>query len=470
MKVHCVQEPLTRAHRVCAALGFRFSDGGWVYLTAQEACAEKPEHLDVCAWSASQTIGVVAELPALVEKPGRVCAPAPVVAEALATMHASRITLSLVEVLPPASPQEEELLKVLKSGPALQIEGTSACGAGSTQRIRVRLPFQEGALAAMPAVASWSAAGFPLGEVEPARLRAALAPCLFLAHQRAEPSETAPEMKHALVLLRCDAAHLQWTATTRSAVASQQLPLLSPGPGMPFSHALFDERVLTWISVSLTRVKRPVKLTLVPYGPQQVLLLVEVVREGVRMTLFCLGATEPIPHQWEKRAQQPAATALVVPRVALLHALSFFSTSGEEDGAHRHVLVSVSRNVLCVRWDTGRTKDPFLTAERQIPLENTVEDVSPMLVHLQQMKRFVRALRGPAIRLELGTVVRQGQQAETAEDVAVDWLRFALATDSSSQLVMTTSHYPSPPANASALVAPVAVSEPEQQGVALAPV
>src|SRR5258708_31476536 len=60
-----------------------------------------------------------------------------------------------------------------------------------------------------------------------------------------------------------------YTTLFRSNVVGWHLPLPTPALPMPYTHALFDERVLTWICAALVGVKRPVKLTLVPQAQKQ---------------------------------------------------------------------------------------------------------------------------------------------------------------------------------------------------------
>src|SRR5258708_5085079 len=282
MKVHCSQELLKQTLAACTALERACPEITQVCLTAKASSPERPGGLEVFAWwNAGQTVGLMTRLPAQVESAGQVVVRVKSVAEGLASAHPGQVTLSLVEVEPPVKTPvaKQERIKALKGGPALQIESacTSARGTVSTRRIRIRLSpsQQEAPVMVVPDVAFWRATGVRRAEVAPAQLRTALASCLSLARQRAASSELFPDMNHALVLVRFDAAHLQWTATTRSNVVGWHLPLPTPALPMPYTHALFDERVLTWICAALVGVKRPVKLTLVPQAQKQVLLLVE---------------------------------------------------------------------------------------------------------------------------------------------------------------------------------------------------
>ena len=273
-------------------------------------------------------------------------------------------------------------------------------------------------------------------------------------------------MNHAQVLVRFEAGQLQWTGTTRSSAASCQLPLCSPAPSSPVSHALFDERALRWLCAALVGMKRPVRLTLLPQAGSHVLLRVK----SEQLTFFCLGETESIPFTWEARFRLPATTTLLVPRAPLQQALSFFGrvSAGR---ANPHLLMQATGNLLCVQGiGVDEADEPSIATLRQIPLLSPGADISSLWVNLRQMRQIVRVLKGPGMRLELGRFVRHGEQPAAREEPgAVEWLRFSsLAADPATQLMMTTSRVADAPTPAPGNEAPGQSEAAALEGAALA--
>ena len=464
MKVSCSQEALKRTLTACAILGRAYPVSTQVSLSAHASEAMHPAFLEVCTWISYRTIGLVARLPAQVEQAGRASVPAQVLADGLASTPPGQLTLSLVEIADP--PRTPTRLQPLKAGPALQMESVwrSARGTTSTRRIRLCLAAAtapQGELQDVqevqalpdppdfPDLACWRTTGFRLAEVAAGRLRAALAPCLALAHQRDEPSEAAPDMNHALVLARFDPTGIQWTATTRKEVGSCHLSLHSPthrGLDVPFSHVLFDEYDLAWMMSALRGVTSPltpVTLTLVPYAAHQVALLLE----SSGFSFFCLGVTEPIPFAWEHRVQLEAPTAGVVSRTPFLQALSFFW--GTREGENPYLYVHVSRDLLCLQGNT--VGSAAIAIEHQIPLVKPAEEVPvlPILVNLKQLRQAVRLLKGKSIRLAVGTFRLKGSPEAT-----ISFLRLAVADDPTTQFMMTITCHASPASPASPASSP----------------
>jgi hypothetical protein len=235
-------------------------------------------------------------------------------------------------------------------------------------------------------------------------------------------------MDHALVLLRTGTP-LQWIATTPSAVAaSHLLPVQAPAPLT--THALFDEEALTWLKRALVGLPHAVRLFLVPQDGACCILLIEC----ADMTLFLPGLTEPLPLIWEKRVRDPSLQTLVVPRTALLRALTFFSTSWEGD-LSRLVRLWVRQNHLCLSWSAGPIEAPSIAAERTMALGAPAADTTPVLVQVALMRRFLRLLKGQhVISLELGQFQGKRDQA-----TPFDWLRFSGQGEQSPRLMMTVS-------------------------------
>jgi hypothetical protein len=380
-------------------------------------------------------------------------------ASALNTMPPGQIQLSSVLIPDPEPVSDEEQIKPLKGDPALQIEGTS--GTGATQRTRLRLCMPTSEHAVSPAPVDWQASGVPLATLAPNALREALEPCVLLAREREVAAKDTPDMDHALVLFRFDPHALFCTATTRSAVAQSTLPWTRSGEDAPSTHALVDERMLRWLMTALKRETHSVTLTLVSQEKSATLLLFSL----PHLTLVCRGKTAPIPLVWEQRIGAPSTNALLLSRSLLMKALDFLSADHARD-ADRDVLVNVGDHRLCLQWNP--LAQPDHAAMCRLPIVNTVADTSPVLVHLQDMRRIIRLLKGPAICLEIGAVMIRQKKGETAGPVPIGFVRFSKPASASVQIMMTIAeHSPSLGADPAPARVPETPAEGEK-GAALA--
>jgi hypothetical protein len=418
--------------------------------------------VEVVLWNNLSGIGVVANVPAEIAEPGSVTIPTHMTATVLAAMPQSRLHLSSIIVSDPAPISDEEQIKPLKGGPALQIEGTSETG--TTQRARLRLCTPTPEHTVFPALAIWQASGIPLATIAPNKLRETLKPCVLLARERAQAFYETSGMDHALVLLRFDSHALVCTATTQTAVAQSTLPwTMLPGEA-PFLHTLIDEGMLRWIMNALKGETHPITLTLVPQEASAALLLFAL----PHITLVCRGKTAPIPLVWEQRVNAPASQALLLSRALLIKALDFLAVDGANHPG-RCLLLNVVGHRLCLQWDPLVPEDH--AALCQIPIVNTAAESEPVLVHLRQTRRMIRQIKGPAICLEQGIIVLRKSKEEASSPVPIGFVRFSKPGEATTRMMMAISEHTLSPLNTH----PTAEREPEslkkdEEGAALATV
>ena len=260
-------------------------------------------------------------------------------------MPQSYLSLSSIIIPDPESVPDSGILKPIKGGPALQIEGTSETGASQRTRLRLCTPTSEPAYP--PALANWQSSGIPLASIAPSALRELWQPCVLLAKERVEAVKETPDMDHALVLCRFDQKELVCTATTRSAVVQTRQAWTRLADSVPVSHALLDECMLRWIMTILKGETEPVTLTLLPQEAPTALVLFSL----PHMTLVCRGKTTPIPLVWERRISAPSSQALLLSRTLLVKALDFLSAD-QAGHANRSILlrITVKAGVLASRF------------------------------------------------------------------------------------------------------------------------
>ncbi|HEU5377187.1 MAG TPA: hypothetical protein VFV38_17280, partial [Ktedonobacteraceae bacterium] len=219
---------------------------------------------------------------------------------------------------------------------------------------------------------------------------------------------------------------------------------------------LVDERMLRWMMAALKQETRPVNLMLVPQEASAMLLLFSL----SRCTLICRSKTAPIPLVWEQRIAAPSSHALLLSRSLLVKALDFLS-AGQARNTNRYISLGVSNHRLCLQWDPLAQTDH--SALCQLPIVNTVADIEPVLVHLQQARRMLRQIKGPALCLERGTMMLRQKKGATVEPVPVGFVRFSLPAEETTRIMLTIVEYPAPPS-----ADPADSSESREKGETLA--